>query len=294
MAKPYLRGGRLPDRALALTVDDGYEDFAQAWPLFRRFDLPVTLFVVSGFVGSNHLALGRTWSISVARLPRFPVLNWSLPDGTVFTSSLASPEDRNTADHRIDQILIALPDARRRAVLTALPSAAGVALPAEIPVAYAPLSWQHLQDMAREGLEVGAHTIDHPILSRIESPAALRQEIQGSKERIEGAMAGPVLHFCYPNGQPDDYNASTRDAVRQAGFATAVNATRGLNRPGCDAVDLRRVGVDPSTPEPNVSDGCGGFSRPMKGVRVTHPDEADSIRQFLARVFRCGPRTLRR
>jgi peptidoglycan/xylan/chitin deacetylase (PgdA/CDA1 family) len=39
-------GGRLPDRALALTFDDGWHDsFERALPVLREFSLPATFFV---------------------------------------------------------------------------------------------------------------------------------------------------------------------------------------------------------------------------------------------------------
>lgn len=44
-----LEAGTLPDRAVALTFDDGYASVVEtAWPLLRERGLPATLFVVTG------------------------------------------------------------------------------------------------------------------------------------------------------------------------------------------------------------------------------------------------------
>src|SRR5579871_2081471 len=44
-------GDPLPPKALAITVDDGYRDFLTvAAPIFRAHELPVTVYLISGFI----------------------------------------------------------------------------------------------------------------------------------------------------------------------------------------------------------------------------------------------------
>ncbi len=108
-----------------------------------------------------------------------------------------------------------------------------------------PLAWDDVRLMARKGVEFGAHTRTHPVLSRLTSHAELNAEIAGSKRRIEDALASPVRHFCYPNGSQRDISREAVDAVRQAGFETAVTTESGVNGVGDDPFLLRRIGVDP-------------------------------------------------
>lgn len=66
---------RLPasTEAVALTFDDGFTNFAEiAWPLLRAHGLPVTLFVVTDFVGRSN----DWWHSLRLRIPHLPLLDW--------------------------------------------------------------------------------------------------------------------------------------------------------------------------------------------------------------------------
>jgi peptidoglycan/xylan/chitin deacetylase (PgdA/CDA1 family) len=237
-------GQPLPARALAITVDDGYADFQCAWPLLKAFQLPATLFVVSGFVNRDLWLWPDVVQFCLSRSP-LSGIRLDLPDGSCFERSLQTAPERRAADADLDASLLAMPDEFRRDVIARLPQAARTPLPVDIPSEYLALSWEDLKKMASEGLEVGAHTETHPVLARISSPGLLQREVAGSKRAIEDRLNLPVRHFCYPNGQIADFNAASVDAVRAAGFLSATTALRGLVNPGDSPWELRRIGIDP-------------------------------------------------
>jgi peptidoglycan/xylan/chitin deacetylase (PgdA/CDA1 family) len=87
------------------------------------------------------------------------------------------------------------------------------------------------------GHEIGAHTLTHPWLTRV-SELEAREEIRGSRLRLEDLFGVPVRHFCYPYG---DWNPAVRDLVQEAGFATACTVEFGVNAAATPHFELRRV-----------------------------------------------------
>lgn len=223
-AHAWRTGARLPANAVAITVDDGYRDFYEiAYPIFAAHKIPATVYLVTDFMD------GKLW---------------------LWTDQLRYAN----AEHLADQAKL-LPDRQRRRLLETLE------FPAAPPPEYAPLTWDSVREMAANGIEFGAHTRTHPILSRVEDEAALRDEIEGSKLRIQQETGRPVLHFCYPNGRPEDIGPRARACVRAAGYETAVVSEEGFNFPGADPFHLRRIPADPAYTD-------RFFAEYLAGVRV--------------------------
>lgn len=222
-AADWLQGGGWPDNALAITVDDGYRDFYQvAYPVFREYGIPAMVYLVSDFLDA------RQW-LWVDRV------RWAyLHSGSSLDSARAAIEAAKL-----------LPNVERLAWLDTLP----VRPPEQVPPEYAAMTWDEVRDAAGHGIEFGAHTVTHPILSRVSGEDELRAEIAGSKRRIEEELGRGVDHFCYPNGSAHDFTAQAVEVVRASGFRTATVTTVGTVAPGDDALRLRRIGVEPGYEE---------------------------------------------
>lgn len=93
-----------------------------------------------------------------------------------------------------------------------------------------------IREWLAEGNWIGAHTCTHPRLSRIPILQA-KEEIVGSKKKLEDRFGLPIQHFAYPFG---DYNFAVRDLVREAGFETASTMHRGVNTADTSAWELAR------------------------------------------------------
>ena len=239
----WLEGGEpLPDYALAVTVDDGYSDFLQAHEVFHRHRIPVTVFVVSGFLDGLWLWYDRvahafaSTPLKSVRLPR-PLRETNLP--------LETKAQRLAAAEVVSEQLKTLPNSAMRAFVDSLPSLLNVSLNGGPPAADAPLTWNDVRRLRSEGVEIGAHSATHPILSKIERDGDLAREFEECARRIREELGAPPTHFCYPNGQPSDIDARCVAAARRSGFRLAVTTTRGLNPPGAHPFLLKRLSVEP-------------------------------------------------
>lgn len=252
-AKALQPGGKLPDNAVAVTVDDGYRDFLAAYQVFRRYRIPATLFIATDFLDTGE------W-LWVDRV-RYAFRNARVRDATVELSSGGVPysgEQPDEAAVRLTEALKTVSNEERLSVIDALPRILQTEIPAKPPQEYAPLAWEEVRALAAEGADFGAHTCSHPILSRLPGEQ-LRDEIEGSRRRIEQEAGRPVSHFCYPNGKPEDVAGAPVEAVRRAGFQTAVTTVAGLNYPAGDPLLLKRIGVTPEYPDRYFQQCAAGF-----------------------------------
>jgi peptidoglycan/xylan/chitin deacetylase (PgdA/CDA1 family) len=88
------------------------------------------------------------------------------------------------------------------------------------------LNWDQVLEMNNNGIEFGAHTISHPILSSVPVEKA-RYEISESKKRIEEVLKKDVLSIAYPNGQTGDFSDAVIELVRKNGYQIAYSLISG-------------------------------------------------------------------
>lgn len=228
-----LENGRLPTRSLVITFDDGYADnVAVAMPIMRKVGVPGTFFVSTGFLDG-----GRMWNDTVIECIRRSELREidleSLGCGRV---SLQTMEDRRKA---IGTILLKLKylglAERDQAVARVQQAAEPTGLPQDLMMTTA-----QVRELHDSGMEIGAHTVHHPILASIPVEKA-EQEIREGRDRLQQIVGRPIVVFAYPNGKPErDYRAEHVALVRRLGFRGAVTTAPGVATAGDDLFQIPR------------------------------------------------------
>ncbi|GAA5218532.1 polysaccharide deacetylase family protein [Corallincola platygyrae] len=224
VAKALNEGKALPEHAIVLTVDDGYRDFYRyAFPEFKAANVPVSFFVTSGFVD------GKTWlwpDMLSDLLEHVSPATAQWPESTPehLTQELSRCTEKRSAWHHLNRFLMPMDLAAKFQWLQQAAAMNGHEINEHAPPHYEAVSWQELKEMADSGVvDVGAHTVMHPTLSGISLPQAI-EEVKQSKARLEQQLGIEVKHFCYPNGQPEDFTPQVASAVADAGFDCAVAA----------------------------------------------------------------------
>lgn len=230
---------RLPGRAILITFDDGYRDFAtNAWPVLRAASVPATLFVATAFTGDPgarfwwdrlwaavHGAAPSTLATPVGAVPVGPA------DARATVARLRDwlkALDHDAVVHEVDRIVDALAPGPGHA-------------PDDAPASV--LDWDELRRLAAEGVTLAPHTRTHPLLDRVDLERA-EAEISGSFDDLEretGAVTPPARVLAYPSGS---HGPSAVEAARRAGMTLAMTTHRGGNDlRRADRLRLRRINV---------------------------------------------------
>jgi peptidoglycan/xylan/chitin deacetylase (PgdA/CDA1 family) len=226
----------LPHRAVLVTFDDAYRDFADhAWPVLRRAGIPTTLFVPTAF--PDHPERWAWWDWLHAAVA-------AAPEGA--SIPIAGGERRIPRRDQRDTFLGELRAALKRQPheeLLAMVAAVGDRLGVR-PAPNAMLSWDALRSLAADGVTLAPHSRTHPLLDRIDS-ATLDDELIGAIADLEREV-GPVPRaLAYPSGSA---SPAVRAATARAGYELAFTTRRGLNRLGqTDWLMLNRINVGRAT-----------------------------------------------
>lgn len=227
-----LTTNRVKPYTLVLTFDDGHADFySNTWPVLKKYNLPASLYVTTGFIDQQLwlwpdllryiLLKAKVQQVAVPELGNF---------------SIARDHVINTWSHLGDHCLT-LDDAARRIFIESIAHQLEVTIPAIPEAPFQSLTWQQLREMNTEGLDIGSHTISHPILSKL-NPPEIDAELRCSAARIFEEIGQRPRGICYPNGLLKDINSDVLNIAQQLNYCyglLACNAT-------LDAMDLFSLG----------------------------------------------------
>jgi peptidoglycan/xylan/chitin deacetylase (PgdA/CDA1 family) len=227
-----LRRGRVRDRAVVVTFDDGYEDnYRNARPMLEKYLIPATVFVSSGYTGSkrefwwdelDRLILGtRSLPELISVELNGNVCRWNVLDEN---DSAGVSSEKRYSQHEVymdlcarfqqldsGQVDSAIEELRNRV------GDRGEGRPENMP-----MSVDQVRSLHEGGLiEIGAHTRSH-VNFAAQTSARQQEEIEGSKQDLETMLGASIESFSYPFGTLDHYTNRSVECVKAAGFQNAL------------------------------------------------------------------------
>ena len=259
---------------VAFSMDDGYVDnLTVALPVLQRHGAGATVYVETDVLGERRVSwLHRTFYLCFEKGERWFVERYveETADPDLAGKLRAALETGSAlgALYQVKRVLKYEADrAERERVTRRLLEEAGGD---DETLARAYLTWDQVRQRDRAGVEIGAHTRRHEILSRLDEEEQA-EEIEGSRRAIEREVGRAPETFAYPFGRPWDFDERTVGILHNSGFRAACAAIDGLNDGATDRMRLRRlpfnddVGVDEILAE---IDGTLPLARRLLRIRL--------------------------
>ena len=211
------------DDVVILTVDDGYADNYE--PLLAAADrgTPSTLFVTTDCIDTAEPT--SVWMVMLA-------IHHASTDAIDLRSEglgilqINDVKNKEEAVRRIDTYMKPLSNQRRREVLEQLLEKTGKRDVVKQLARTAMLDWRQIKTLHSRGVEIGAHSITHPVLSRWDAETVTR-EVGGSIQRLKQQIGMEQVTFAYPYGSESEVNGEVVEICKQSGARAAVMLTSG-------------------------------------------------------------------
>ena len=227
-------------RAVAITFDDGYREcYDVAFPILRSHGAAALFFLTTGFLDGVRTAWWDevTWMVSTSERTRLPADGWL-------------PEPLEIAGPRREQSIADLlaryktrPGERAEAFLDHLAEVTGSGRRDPALTRDAWLTWDMVREMQAGGMEMGGHTVNHPVLARQDGETQ-RAEIAGCVDRIAGETGTAPRSLSYPDGVRGSFDETTKAALTECGLRYGFSNYGGVARAGrTDERDVPRISL---------------------------------------------------
>lgn len=239
--------GRVPWNTVALTFDDGYADnFFEALPLLKTKNIPATVFCVSTTINSKDelwwdfleqifLVPGKLPRLSKIEIGDISV-EINLGDYGTYSENDAlnyahwsvldqnDPTPRHVFYRKFYSIIQSIQEPEIRSkILTTLANLVEPNLLTRD--SHRTLTSKELIELSNEKLiDVGSHTVNHPILSKLSFENQVDEILVGRNE-LQKIIDKPVNLFAYPYGYQNSYTDKTIRILEENNFKGAVTTS---------------------------------------------------------------------
>jgi peptidoglycan/xylan/chitin deacetylase (PgdA/CDA1 family) len=233
------RAAGLQRDTAVITVDDGYADnFHPLVEAAVQFGAPSTLYVTTNCIDARQ-ATTVMWVMLAVHYSAAESLD--LSEFGLGVLSIQTPREKESAVREIDGSLKPLSNRKRQELIELLIERTGRADIVRWLGHSAMLQWEELRQMHSTGVEIGAHTLTHPLLTCLDA-SAVHDEIVLSLRRVAEMVGVERASFAYPYGGQSELNTTVVEICRNSGASSAVMLING-EMPGRDLFTIPRVMV---------------------------------------------------
>jgi peptidoglycan/xylan/chitin deacetylase (PgdA/CDA1 family) len=239
---------------VAITFDDGYADnFTNAKPILLQNEIPATVFVTTGFVGTKQTPYWDELANIFLHSPTLPSILTLLANGQIKSWEFDGERHidvtwnvlqkniyaRQSAYQTLCDYLRSLPPHTREQVMNKIREWSGFSETVTTDNLF--MTVEQLQRITDDGVVVvGAHTITHPNLACLPIQEQ-RREIVAGKRQLEEMTGHKVCSFAYPYGDRDSYTSETVHIIQEEGFDCACSNYGGTVWFGSNRCQLPRM-----------------------------------------------------
>ena len=224
MHRRYIEGD-FRRRFVCLTFDDGYKDFLRwAYPLLKKYEVPFALYVPTSFPDR----LGELWWVALeAVIARNTRIGLTIDGKDRFFECGTVREKRQLYAEVYGWLRSMKSEAELRRVVRDLAARHGVDM--GIVCEDECMSWEEIGEMAADPLcTIGAHTVNHMMLKKLDTDQEVRAEMDMSRSVIEAALGRRPQHLAYPVGDPTSAGPREFRIAAELGFKTATSTRPGV------------------------------------------------------------------
>ncbi len=228
-ALDHLQNNSLPPRAVCLTFDDGYAScYTEVLPILRRFNFSASFFIVSNAL--NQHGMWNDWIIETVRSISTNKLDLRHLGLEVYTL-----DDKAKVALKIVEAVKYLPIQKRTKICEKIGHLCETRFSALM------LTTEQLLELHHQGMDIGGHTQNHPILKNL-SLAEAKREICLNKQDLEKILNTPIHFFAYPNGKlADDFLVEHAHLVKDCGYQAALTTEKACIDQFSDQWQLPRI-----------------------------------------------------
>jgi peptidoglycan/xylan/chitin deacetylase (PgdA/CDA1 family) len=233
-----LQQSKLKKNYLVITFDDGYRDnYTLGKDIFKKFKISPTIFLTA-----NHIEQRRPfWTDVVESIVHKSEVTMLELDILNIKGrfNLSTYEEKVKLAELIKNEIKKYDEETKHRTIAQLANTCNVSPSLDDSLV---MDWQEANELSKLGVTMGSHTMNHPTLSKIIIKHA-DCELRESKHLIEQRLQRNVDHFAYPYGKHSDYTEAVKKEV-STHYKSAVTAINGINHPGQDPHELKRVMVE--------------------------------------------------